>query len=61
MLIKADFPPELCYYLTPGKEYEVKSLRGNLYEIINDEGSVTIVSLKECAHVNFNDWQIVKE
>lgn len=54
--------PELCnYYLTPHKEYEIKSLWGDSgegFEIYSDKGTILCCKLNRCAHLKNHSWTI---
>lgn len=46
-------------YLTKGKAYNAKqaSSGGNLWEIVNDNGGLSLIALKDCAHLQGGTWE----
>jgi hypothetical protein len=58
--------PEGCEdYLTPGKEYKVRSAKRRsdtffVFEITDDEGGNLFCLLRSCGHLVGKDWIIVE-
>ncbi len=51
---------ETAEYLTRSKEYEVIKTNPTHFHIKDDDGIERICRLKNCWHLNGNNWQIVK-
>ena len=51
-----------CEYLTVGKYYPItRWCSDSLFEITNDLGWVSVCRLKQCFHLDGNDWSLVTQ
>lgn len=67
MEVRAREVPDCIDYLTQNKVYKAYGAseefgRGYfLFNIVDDLGDEITCNIKECAHLNFGDWEVINE
>ena len=62
MFVKADIVPEAkTWYLTAGKEYQVRAMQHMTFLITDDNGDDTFCMLCGCPHLNGESWVLRTE
>jgi len=65
MKIKVKTDCDRCKYITPGKIYESSDVYRDkkskyIFSLIDDEGCMIECYLKECGHLNYEDWELIE-
>ena len=61
VVVKTDYVPDDCDYLSVGKEYSATHYRDRLYTLTDDQCDVILICINRCSHLNWKPWTVKED